>query len=141
MSTAQAERAEAAKLRQDDVLATLLTQHARIRGLFAAVRSSRKVLAELEKLDVGSAEFDALPAEFEQSVSDHEEDEEFPAVRRECSAEKRESMGKQLLTAEDTAPPVPTAAGSPAAQRAVDPFASLVDRARDAFARTSSSGS
>lgn len=95
------------------------------------------VLARLEKMDVGSAEFDSLLAQFEQSVDQHaenEENQEFPGVLSNVDEEKRAKMGKALLAAEKIAPthPHPSTAGSPAAQWAVGPFASLVDRARDA---------
>ena len=99
---------------------------------------ANKVLKELERLDVGSAEFDATLASFEKAVSDHaeaEETEEFPHILSSCDEDKRASMGKQLRAAESIAPthPHPSTAGSPAAQWAVGPFASLVDRARDAI--------
>lgn len=95
------------------------------------------VLADLEKLDVGSAEFDRLFTEFEGSVlahAEHEETLEFPFVEKQASREQLERMGRALLAAERLAPthPHPGTAGSPAAQWAVGPFASLLDRARDA---------
>ncbi|MFE2431696.1 hemerythrin domain-containing protein [Streptomyces sp. NPDC059373] len=101
-------------------------------------KEANKVLAELETMDIGSAAFDALLAEFEQSVIDHaehEEREEFPAVRREYDEVQLHSMGSRLLAAERIAPthPHPTAAGSPAAQWTAGPFASLLDRAKDAI--------
>ncbi|MBW8093600.1 hemerythrin domain-containing protein [Streptomyces hygroscopicus] len=99
---------------------------------------ANKVLARLEKMDVASPEFDALLREFEQSVSDHaerEEREEFPGVHSGRSEEQLRSMGTRLRAAEKVAPthPHPSAAGSPTAQWAVGPFASLVDRTRDAI--------
>lgn len=57
---------------------------------------ANKVLAELEKMDVTSAEFDAKFAAFEKSVIDHaehEEQEEFPAVRRGCDEEQLKGLG------------------------------------------------
>jgi hemerythrin superfamily protein len=192
---AQAEREQAARLPDDDVIGILLTQHARIRDLFDAVKGTaepeqkkktfdelrallavhetaeemilrpvakkaageaeagarneeekeaNKVLSALEKMDVTTAEFDKKLTEFERSVSDHaehEEREEFPAIRRDCSEDDLRRMGSRLLTAEKAAPthPHPTAAGSPAAQWATGPFASLVDRAKDAIKSTSGS--
>ncbi|MCQ4083677.1 hypothetical protein NGB36_24540 [Streptomyces sp. RB6PN25] len=41
MSTAKTERAEAAKLPDDDVIGVLLTQHARIRDLFGEMKTAR----------------------------------------------------------------------------------------------------
>jgi hemerythrin superfamily protein len=99
---------------------------------------ANKVLAALEKMDINGAQFDTKLGELQQSVSVHaenEENEEFPAIRQNCSTEQRQKMGKRLLAAEKTAPthPHPTAAGSPAAQWTAGPFASLLDRAKDAL--------
>ncbi|WP_127354790.1 hemerythrin domain-containing protein [Actinacidiphila soli] len=99
---------------------------------------ANKVLAELETMDIGSAEFDALLAEFEQSVIDHaehEEREEFPAILRGCDEDQLKSLGSRLVAVEKMAPthPHPTAAGSPTAQWTTGPFAALLDRAKDAI--------
>ncbi|MFE9098958.1 hemerythrin domain-containing protein [Streptomyces sp. NPDC007264] len=188
MSSATKEREEAARLPEGDVVRILLEQHARIRDLFAGVRTSHgeqrkqtfdelrallavhetaeemilrptakktageaeaearnheeeeatKVLAHLEKLDVESAEFDIEFAAFEKSVIDHaehEEQEEFPAVRRGCEEDQLKGMGTRLEMAEKMAPthPHPTAAGSPAAQWMAGPVASMIDRVKDAI--------
>lgn len=100
--------------------------------------AANKVLADLEKMDVFGAGFDAAFARFEQSVIDHaehEEREEFPFVIRDCAEDKRRGMGTMLRAAEKIAPthPHPGAAGSPMAQWTVGPFASLVDRTKDAL--------
>ncbi|MGP3998758.1 hemerythrin domain-containing protein [Streptomyces sp. 8N706] len=191
MSSAQTERAEAAKLPEGDVVGILLEQHARIRDLFSDVKSAEgehkqqafdelrallavhetaeemilrpvakdtageteadarnkeeadanKILAELEKMDPSTAQFDTKLANFERAVIDHaehEEREEFPFVVRECPQDKRRSMGTRLQTVEEIAPthPHPGAAGSPMAQWTVGPFASIADRTRDALKRT-----
>jgi hemerythrin superfamily protein len=188
VSNAALEREEAAKLPQDDIIGILLTQHARIRELFAEVHMSRGdqkrakfsqlrallavheaaeemilrpvakreagesetaarneeeqeaggILAELERMNLSGSQFEAKLTEFEKAVgdhADHEEQEEFPVVRSRCSQEQRRKMGRRLLRAERTAPthPHPAASGSSAAQWTVGPFASLVDRARDAL--------
>lgn len=193
MSEAAEDRARAAELPEGDIIRTLLEQHARIRDLFADIKSaegehkqqafdelrallavhetaeemvlrpvSRKaagesvadarnheeeeanrVLAELEGMDVGTAEFDRMFAEFEQSVSDHaeaEENEEFPQVLADCSVDERAKLGKRLRAAESMAPthPHPSTAGSTAAQWIVGPFASIVDRTRDAINKAGS---
>jgi hemerythrin superfamily protein len=101
---------------------------------------ANKVLKQLEGLDVSSAEFDEMLAAFEKAVSDHaeaEEREEFPQILSSCDGDKRASMGRQLKAAESIAPthPHPSTAGSPTAQYAVGPFASLVDRTRDAISK------
>jgi hemerythrin superfamily protein len=99
---------------------------------------ANRVLADLEKMDMSSSAFESAFASFEQAVLDHaehEEHEEFPAVRDREDSDKLVSMGKTLQAAEKIAPthPHPAAAGSPTAQWTVGPFASLVDRARDAL--------
>jgi hypothetical protein len=98
-----------------------------------------RVLAELEMLDVDGALFAAKLAAFETAVSDHalrEESEEFPRLLSEISVEEQRKMGQRLLTVQKAAPthPHPATAGSTVAQYAIGPFASLLDRARDAFA-------
>jgi hemerythrin superfamily protein len=95
-------------------------------------------LAELEKLDVHSAEFLNKLGQLERDVSDHadsEEREEFPRILAECSAQDQQKMGERLLKAEKAAPthPHPGAAGSTAAQYTVGPFAAMLDKAKDAF--------
>ncbi|OHV49665.1 hemerythrin domain-containing protein, partial [Frankia sp. CgS1] len=179
----------AAQFSHDDVVGVLLEQHARIRELFADVKSAAgehkrrafdelrallaahetaeemvvrpvtkkidsrvaearnheedeatRVLLALEKMDVGSAEFDAKLADFERAVVDHaehEENEEFPRVHAARDARQLESMGRRLRTAEKFAPthPHPSAAGSTAKQWTVGPIASVIDHVRDAVTR------
>lgn len=95
------------------------------------------VLAELEKMDVTSTEFDGSFARFATAVlahAQHEETLEFPSLMSEESAQDRQKMGRALKAAEKVAPthPHPSTAGSPVAQWTVGPIASVVDRARDA---------
>ncbi len=190
VNLAQMEREAAAALPTGSVLAVLYEQHARIRELFALVKSAdglakqtafdrlrellavheageemvvrpaskmitgdevatarnreeaeaAHALADLEKLDVHSAEFARGLAKLEQDVSDHarnEETDEFPRILAECSAQEQQRQGKRLLRAEKVAPthPHPGAAGSTAAQYTVGPFAALLDKARDAFSK------
>ncbi|MCW2612442.1 MAG: hypothetical protein QOC93_6 [Actinomycetota bacterium] len=101
------------------------------------------VLAELEKMDVTSADFDREFAEFEKAVELHaqnEESQEFPKVRDGVDADRRTRMGTALKAAESIAPthPHPSTAGSPAAQWLVGPFASIVDRTKDALKKATS---
>lgn len=95
------------------------------------------LLARLEELNVDSVEFEQDFATFEQAVlqhAEHEEHLEFPFVTDGVSEEQRTTMGRALLAAEKIAPthPHPSTAGSTAAQWTVGPFASLLDRAKDA---------
>lgn len=99
---------------------------------------SNVVLAELEHLDVTSAEFDQRLRELQDLVVAHaeaEEREEFPRILETCDDAMRRVMGRALLAAEAVAPthPHPSTAGSPTAQWVLGPVASLVDRARDAI--------
>jgi hemerythrin superfamily protein len=99
--------------------------------------AATRVLAELEKLDVSSADFERLFASFEESVTAHaerEELEEFPHIRAARTDAERVAMGHLLLLAEKAGPthPHPSSAGSTVAQYALGPFASLLDHARDA---------
>ncbi|MEU0060662.1 hypothetical protein [Streptomyces sp. NPDC006334] len=96
-------REKAAQLPDDDVVGILPRQHARIRALFEEVRGA--------------------------------EGARFAALEGGCTPEQRQTMGRRLLTAERAAPthPHPTAAGSPVLQWTPGPFASLLDRDRDAL--------
>lgn len=108
----------------------------------AAARNSEEqeaneVLKQLETLDLESADFVQQFAEFKKSVDEHaenEEHEEFPAVLENCDLDQRRQMGRRMEAVEKVAPtrPHPSTAGSPAKQWTVGPFASLIDRARDA---------
>ncbi|MFG7946456.1 hemerythrin domain-containing protein [Streptomyces cacaoi] len=111
-----------------------------VRARNAEEDEANHILAELEDMDVGSPVFVTKLMEFEHAVSDHaehEEREEFPALRRSCSDEHLQSMGRRLLRVEKAAPthPHPGAAGSTAAQWTVGPFAALVDRVKDTIDR------
>ncbi len=101
-------------------------------------REATRTLTVLEMMDVSSAEFDRDFAAFERAVLDHarhEEKDEFPLVRAREDPDALLAMGRTLRAVERTAPthPHPSTAGSPAAQWAVGPFASLVDRSLDAL--------
>jgi hemerythrin superfamily protein len=101
------------------------------------------VLADLEDMDVTSADFETKLSNFERSVIDHaehEEEEEFPAVRQGCEQDELQGMGRRLQAVEKMAPthPHPAAAGSPAAQALTGPFASMVDRVKDTIASAGS---
>jgi hypothetical protein len=104
----------------------------------AEEKAANETLAKLEDLGVDHADFAALFEEFEADVVHHassEESLEFPQIVANRSAEERAKLGKALRAVEATAPthPHPTTAGSTAAQWVVGPFASMVDRAKDAL--------
>jgi hemerythrin superfamily protein len=101
-------------------------------------REATRMLSVLEAMNVSSAEFDRVFTEFEQVVLDHaerEEQEEFPLVHARESRSTLVGMGAVLRAAEKTAPthPHPWTAGSPIAQWTVGPWASVIDRVRDAI--------
>jgi len=191
MGDAAEDRRKAAELPEGDVVRVLLEQHARIRDLFAEVKTesgehkkhafdelrallavhetaeemvlrpvtskadgdqgkqvaearnkeesdANEVLKKLEGLDVGSDEFDSELSSFAKDVDSHaeaEENQEFPLILAECDEEQRQKMGKHILAAEKIAPthPHPSAAGSTTAQYTMGPFASIIDRTRDAI--------
>jgi len=101
-------------------------------------QEANEVLEKLQGLDIDGSDFQAQFAEFKSSVDEHansEEQEEFPAVLDSCDRDQRQSMGRRMTAVEKIAPtrPHPSAAGSPAKQWTVGPFAALVDRAKDAI--------
>lgn len=104
-------------------------------------KEANAVLAELEKLDVNDADFGVRFEAFEKSVDEHaeaEENEEFKQITSSCDADERRKMGSRIKAAEAIAPthPHPAAAGSTTAQMVLGPFASMVDRVKDAIAKT-----
>jgi hypothetical protein len=103
-------------------------------------RHATRMLSVLEAMDVSSAEFGRMFAEFEHAVlthAEHEEQEEFPPVRARETQQTLVGMGTVLRAAEMTAPPPhPATAGSPIAQWMAGRWASLIDRARDAIKAT-----
>jgi hemerythrin superfamily protein len=99
---------------------------------------SKQVLAELEKMDIASAEFLDELRKFRDDVIDHaehEENEEFTKLQRNVNAEDREKMAKAVVAAEAIAPTRPHPGVESATMNfAAGPFASMLDRARDAIA-------
>jgi hemerythrin superfamily protein len=99
---------------------------------------AKKMLAELEKLDVDSAEFDQRFGAFQLDVIAHaeaEERQEFTQMQLELDDEQLRRMRNAVKLAEATAPTRPhPGVESAAANMLVGPFASMMDRARDAIA-------
>jgi hemerythrin superfamily protein len=101
---------------------------------------ANQVLLDLEHLDSASEAFLEKLQAFEKAVDQHaeaEETQEFPRVLESIDAEERRTLGSRLLAVEKMAPtrPHPMAAGSTTAQALTGPFASMLDRVRDALAR------
>jgi hemerythrin superfamily protein len=100
-------------------------------------RAAKATLAELEKLDVDSAEFAAEFAAFHADVLAHagaEETQEFPALTVELDENQLRHMRAAAKLAEALAPTRPhPGIESAAANLLVGPFAAMLDRARDAI--------
>ncbi|MFZ5897006.1 MAG: hemerythrin domain-containing protein [Myxococcota bacterium] len=98
---------------------------------------AKKVLAELEELDVDSSTFASGIATLENAVIAHalsEELEEFEPLGSRLDQNRLERMRKAVSFAESIAPTRPHAGvESAAANMLVGPFAAMLDRARDAI--------
>ena len=106
-------------------------------GRFAEENRAKQVLADLEKMDVGGAEFTATFTEFRRSVLEHaqaEETQEFPLLRQNTDPEALVKARDRVRRAEEMAPTHPhPSAKTTAANYVAGPFAAMLDRARDAF--------
>jgi len=98
---------------------------------------AKKVLGDLEKLDVSSAEFLAQIRTLQAAVLAHaesEEREEFSRLADHIEPGRLETMRKAAEIAEAVAPTRPHAGVESAiANMLAGPFASMVDRTRDAL--------
>jgi hemerythrin superfamily protein len=100
-------------------------------------RDAKEALAELEKLDVGSPEFQRKFSALQAAVLAHaeaEEQQEFFRLETELDDDQLERMRKAVKMAESVAPTRPhPGVESPAANLMAGPFATMLDRARDAI--------
>jgi hemerythrin superfamily protein len=98
---------------------------------------AKEVLAELEKLDVASPEFETKLRSLQADVIEHaeaEEHQEFDQLGSELDDEQLERMRKAVEFAEKMAPTRPHAGvESAGANMMAGPFAMMMDRARDAI--------
>jgi hypothetical protein len=104
----------------------------------AEEKTAAGVLADLEKLDVDGEEFAQKLAAFKKDVfehAEHEEREEFPYLLTALDADRQLKLGARLVKVEGGSPPHPhpSTAGSTVKQVIVNPFAALLDEARDLF--------
>jgi hemerythrin superfamily protein len=103
----------------------------------AEEHASKEHLQRLEALDIGSDEFVSELKAFHQAVLDHaelEEAEEFPGLQRDLSAVELKQLASAVRVAEAIAPTRPhPGVESAKANLVVGPFASMLDRARDAM--------
>jgi hemerythrin superfamily protein len=103
----------------------------------AEENEAKEVLAKLEKLDVASQEFITTFESFATDVLEHaqnEENQEFPLIRDQKDEAQLEKIGAALETAEKVAPTHPhPSAKTTTANAVLGPFASILDRAKDAI--------
>ncbi|MGE2835639.1 hemerythrin domain-containing protein [Mycobacterium sp. SMC-4] len=99
--------------------------------------AAKQQLSALEDMDIASDEFIAELTKFRDAVLQHafnEEAEEFPKLKRELDADDLKSMAAAVRAAEAIAPTRPhPGVESAKLNFAVGPFASMLDRARDAI--------
>jgi hemerythrin superfamily protein len=98
---------------------------------------AKVALHELEKMEFDTSEFAKALIHLQTAVLEHadnEESEEFPLLQEQLDADELRRLAVAVQVAERIAPTHPHAGvESAAANFAVGPFASLLDRARDAI--------
>ncbi|MGY4652200.1 hemerythrin domain-containing protein [Mycobacterium sp. URHB0021] len=98
---------------------------------------AKEQLSKLEKMDIGSDEFLDELTKFRDDVVEHaerEENEEFSKLKDKLDSGDRKRMVAAVQAAEAIAPTRPhPGVESAKANFAVGPFASMLDRARDAI--------
>lgn len=101
-------------------------------------RTVKRLLAELEDMDIQSAEFVATVRILRDVVERHserEERDEFIALRTDIDGDEAARMAETISVIESIAPTRPhPGAQSATANLLIGPFASMLDRARDAIA-------
>lgn len=94
----------------------------------------KQILADIEKLEPGSAAMDQKMAEAKATVAEHVVEEErdvFPRMQQELGAERMNELGEKVLSKWDGAPTHPHP-NQPPANKATGPVVGLADKARDA---------
>ncbi|KAA0112315.1 hemerythrin domain-containing protein [Mycolicibacterium sp. P1-5] len=103
----------------------------------AEEHEAKQQLSALEKMDIDSKEFLDELTKFRDAVIEHaerEENEEFNLLQKELDAPDLERMAGAVRAAEAIAPTRPhPGVESATLNFAVGPFASMLDRARDAI--------
>ena len=98
---------------------------------------AKEQLSELEKIDVASPQFIDELTKLRDAVLDHaahEENDEFPGLQQELSEDDLKRTAQAVRAAEAIAPTRPhPGVESAKLNFAVGPFASMLDRARDAI--------
>lgn len=116
---------------------TLADGEAVVRARLQEENTAKKALAELEKMDVDSAEFERNFRQLRDDVIAHatsEEKEEFERLGQELEPKELQRMRKAAELAEAIAPTRPhPGIESQAANMIAGPFAAMIDRTRDAI--------
>jgi hemerythrin-like domain-containing protein len=99
-------------------------------------QAAKQVLANLDKVGSGDAEFERLLGKFVTDAREHIEFEEtqvWPLLRTALPAETSAELGKKIAEGKKTAPtrPHPHTPPSPGALKAAGPVAAAADKARD----------
>jgi hemerythrin superfamily protein len=101
---------------------------------------AKKALQRLERLDPALPEFSEVLGELRTAVlehSQHEENEEFPRIRAEGTAQQMRGMAVAVKAAEALAPTHPhPGVESPTANILTGPYAAMMDRTRDVIRQT-----
>jgi hemerythrin-like domain-containing protein len=99
-------------------------------------QAAKQVLADLDKVGSGDAEFERLLGKFVTDAREHIEFEEtqvWPLLRTALPAETSAELGKKIAGGKKTAPtrPHPHTPPLPGALKAAGPVAAAADKARD----------
>jgi hemerythrin-like domain-containing protein len=99
-------------------------------------QAAKQVLASLDKVGSGDAEFERLLGKFVMDAREHIEFEEtqvWPLLRTALPAETSAELGEKITEGKKTAPtrPHPHTPPSPGALKAAGPVAAAADKARD----------
>jgi hemerythrin superfamily protein len=99
-------------------------------------QEAKRLLADLEKNDAGSAEHSALMQKLIEAIRHHVEEEEgdvFPKLRSSVDEDTLDKLGTLVEQAKKVVPthPHPLVPGTATAQLAAGPWAATVDKVRD----------
>ena len=99
-------------------------------------QDAKQVLADLDKLDAGEAEFEELLGKFIVDAREHiqfEETQVWPLMRTALPAEKSAEIGEKIAEGKKTAPtrPHPNTPPSAGVLKTAGPAAAAADRVRD----------
>lgn len=99
---------------------------------------AKQVLARLEKLSAGQAEYEELLSTYIPAAREHigyEEDVVWPALQEVLTAAEAEELGKNIAMAKDIAPtrPHPHIPPQPGVLKTAGPAVATADKVRDAM--------